>query len=309
MDDTYLCFREQRKCQYKAPDGRKFQSKVLALRYVNNEEVETESKVFDIKSRRSLRNFDPRDNYSPAVINSSFASTKWDEWRDDEIPCLLGWQFSIGRQGTKRKIRYKSPTGEVFGSRGPLLRYLQEKGLKSKEQLAILKKCLKTNQGLPVNDLLRNDKFIKNFDPDNNYLEFIKVRYENESHSHIPEVVDPKLPEGWLKKTINGVDYFKDPTGYHVFNSRKLVVEHLRRNYYDFNREYLDSILDDSETDSDLSESEEESDNATAEVVTNDEDEFEEMEEERDVEEEEEVDEDIEEEENEENNNIEFVYC
>ena len=55
-------------------------------------------------------------------------------------------------------IRYKSPKGNVFRSRGPLLRYLQNNRLKSKEQLAILKKQLKTNQGLHVTELLKNDK-------------------------------------------------------------------------------------------------------------------------------------------------------
>ena len=88
-----------------------------------------------------------------------------------------------------------------------------ENGLKSKDQLIILKKQLKTNQNLPVRDLLTNDKFIKNFDADTNYLEFLKIRYENESYRDIPEVADPKLPYGWVKKKINGVDYFRDPSG------------------------------------------------------------------------------------------------
>ena len=58
--------------------------------------------------------------------------TVWDDWRDDDIPCLPGWRFSIGRKESQRKIRYKSPEGKVFHSRGPLIRYLHENGLKEK---------------------------------------------------------------------------------------------------------------------------------------------------------------------------------
>lgn len=180
----------------------------------------------------------------------------WEGWRKDEIPSLLGWQFSIGRQAATKMIKYKSPSGEVFSSRGSLLRYLKVNKLKDKEQLAILKKKLKTYQGLSFPDLLKNDKFIKNFDPDTNYLEFLKVRYENESHSHIEEEVDQNLPPDWRKKNINGVEYFRDPTGHHVFNSRKLVVDHLRKNDHELSREQLQRILNESESESDLTDSE-----------------------------------------------------
>ena len=171
-------------------------------------------------------------------------------------PCLDGWQFSIGRLSAKKMIRYKSPGGEIFGSRGSLLRHLKVNRLKDKDQLAILKKQLKTYQELPFIDLLKNDKFIKNFDPDTNYLEFLKVRYENESHAHLAEETDPNLP-GWRKKNINGVEYFKDPTGHHVFNSRKLVVDHLRRNE-ELSREQIQQILNETESESDLTDCEEE---------------------------------------------------
>merc|ERR1711936_623936 len=80
------------------------------------------------------------------------------------------------------------------------------------------------------------------------------------SHADIPEEDDPKLPAGWKKKVINDVAYFKDPTGQHVFNSRKLVVEHLRNRDENLSRSDLLSILEESESDSDLTVSEEESD-------------------------------------------------
>ena len=84
----------------------------------------------------------------------------------------------------------------------------------------------------------------------------MKVRYENESHSHIEEEIDDNLPPDWRKKVINGVEYFRDPTGHHVFNSRKLVVDHLRKNYHELSREQLQRILNESESESDLTDSE-----------------------------------------------------
>ena len=248
-------YRSQRKVQYRSPDGKKFQSRVLALKYLNSGEADGDV-GFHVKNRRSIKNKEVIRHRGTFENDGKYHPTIWGEWKSDEIPCLGGWQFSIGRRGSKRMIRYKSPKGNVFRSRGPLLRYLQNNRLKSKEQLAILKKQLKTNQGLHVTELLKNDKFIKNFDADTNYLEFLKIRYENESHQDIPEVIDPKLPPGWVKKNINGVDYFKDPTGHHVYNSRRLVVDHLQRNYYDMSREQLQTILDQSDSDSDLTDSE-----------------------------------------------------
>jgi len=264
-----MCYyKSQRKCQYRAPDGKKFQSRVLAIKYIKSEGGDVE---FPAKRRKSYNKFlkESKKPFNPGRRLNGKLVTVWDEWRSDEIPCLVGWQFSIGRKGDKRKIRYKSPGGFVFKSRGPLLRYLIENGLKSKDQLIILKKQLKTNQNLPVKDLLTNDKFIKNFDADTNYLEFLKIRYENESYRDIPEVSDPKLPFGWVKKNINGVDYFRDPSGQHVFNSRRLVVDHLRRNYLDYSHDYLRGILEDSESDSDLTVSEEESDGEDIEENNN----------------------------------------
>ena len=85
---------------------------------------------------------------------------------------------------------------------------------------------------------------------------FLRVRYLNESHSHIEEEVDANLPPDWRKKNINGVEYFRDPTGHHVFNSRKLVVDHLRKNDYELSREQLQRILNESESESDLTDSE-----------------------------------------------------
>lgn len=256
-------YNNQKKVQYRAPSGKKFQSRVLALKYLKAEcagSLEPEVEL-SFKSRRR-RNVGPGDNLislEPRLVTEDEASKGpvWEEWREDEIPCLLGWQFSIGRQSTKKMIRYKSPGGEIFGSRGSLLRHLRDNKLKSRDQLAILKKQLKTYQGLPFADLLKNDKFIKNFDPDTNYLEFLKVRYENDSHAGIEEETDPNLPPGWRKKNINGVEYFKDPTGHHVFNSRKLVVDHLRRND-ELSREQIQQILNESESESELTDSEEE---------------------------------------------------
>jgi len=82
------------------------------------------------------------------------------------------------------------------------------------------------------------------------------ARYLNHA---VPEEEEAGLPELWRRKTINGVDYFRDPTGTHVFNSRRLVVEFLRKTRYDLTDEELVGILEDSEEESDLSESEEES--------------------------------------------------
>jgi len=248
--------------QFKAPCGKMFTSRTSAMNYLNSSKGDNNQyKVFSPPVvSRSDENSDLRITlkkvHSKRNSSNNSIETVWDEWRSDEIPCLMGWLFSIGRKGSKRKIRYKSPTGEIFKSRGPLLRYLLKNGLKTKSQLATLKRLLKINQGMPFGQLRKNDKFIKKFDVDSNYLEFIKIRYENESHQHIPEEVDPKLPPGWKKKVINGVDYFKNPTGKFVFNSRRLVVDHLRKQCFELSDDQLLSILEDSESESDLSEEE-----------------------------------------------------
>ena len=122
-------------------------------------------------------------------------------------------------------------------------------------------------------------RFIKHFDVDWNYLLFIRQRYDNHDITEVRGVfsfsfcflvsstssfsffvllncppllpplcplqtTDPKLPEGWRVKHINGVDYYRvevspallpstftfpqDSNGPHVFNSRKLVVDYLK---------------------------------------------------------------------------------
>ena len=79
----------------------------------------------------------------------------------------------------------------------------------------------------------------------------MKIRYENQED--IPEYPAKKLPLGWKKKLINGVNYYKDPSGKIVFNSLKLVADYLR-----LSDEDLVSIMEESDTESDLSESESE---------------------------------------------------
>jgi len=249
-------YKGQKRVQFKSPCHKKFSSRVTAVKFIISEAGEGDSSeelsLMKSEKPRSHTGPHPRKNKNRPVASHKQA-TVWDEWRDDGIPCLPGWQFSIGRKVRQRKIRYKSPNGNVFNSRGPLIRYLYENNLKSKTQLVTLKKLLKINQGKPFAELRKNDKFIKNFDVDSNYLQFLKIRYENESHDHFLEVSDPKLPEGWKKKNINGVDYFKDPTGTFVYNSRQLVVEHLKQNHCELSDDQLLSILEDSESESDLS--------------------------------------------------------
>ena len=249
----YGTYKYQKKVQYKSPMEQIFLSRFKVIKFLRSGEKD---------SPPNLSNY--RRNLAMARTKGGVAKTVWDNWRDDDIPCLPNWQFSIGHKGNQRKIRYKSPTGKVFKSRGPLIRYLHEKGLKGKQQLITLKKLLKTNQSKQFEDLRTNDKFIKNFAPDWNYLLFLKSRYENQVD--IPEYPDRKLPLGWKKKEINGVEYFKDPTEKFVFNSRKLVVEHLRSTNYDLSDEDLVSIMEDSDSESDLSDTESENSDDEEEV-------------------------------------------
>ena len=190
----YGTYKYQKKVQYKSPKEQIFLSKFKVLRFLKSgcTEISPEN---SFKKKMASRN------------SNGELRTVWDEWREDDIPCLPGWQFSIGRKENKRKIRYKSQCGRVFKSRGPLIRYLHEKGLKGKQQLITLKKLLKTNQSKQFEDLRTNDKFIKNFTPDWNYLLFLKIRYDNQVD--IDELTDSKLPSGWRKKDIHGVEYFK----------------------------------------------------------------------------------------------------
>ena len=228
-------YKYQKKVQYKSTQDQVFLSRFKVLRFLKSGVTESSEE----KRRKTTL---PRSQ-----------RTSWDDWRDDDIPCLPGWQFSIGRKSTRRKIRYRSPDGQVFLSRGPLIRYLHENNLKGRQQLVTLKKLLKTNQGKHFDELRTNDRFIKNFEADWNYLLFLKIRYANHE---VEETSDPKLPENWRIKNINGVDYFKDPTGVQVFNSRKLVVDFLRRTNFELSDDDLLDILEDSGSESELSESE-----------------------------------------------------
>ena len=239
----YGSYKYQRKVNYRSPMGKIFLSRFKVLRFLKS-------------GKRDEPHTNKIKKLSASQGEEAVVKTVWEEWRNDDIPCLPKWQFSIGRKENKRKIRYKSPTGEVFQSRGPLIRYLHENGLKEKKKLQVLKKLLKTNQQKEFEDLRTNDRFIKNFTPDENYLLFLKMRYENQED--IPEYPDVMLPSGWKKKMINGVTYFKDPSENFVFNSRKLVVEHLRRSNFDLSLTFdVEGILEESGSESDLSESEE----------------------------------------------------
>jgi len=248
-------YKYQKKVQYKSPMDQIFLSRFKVLKFLKTGERDT-SPTHSYKKMLALA----------SKGEDGAVKTVWDDWRDDDIPCLPGWQFSIGRKDSQRKIRYKSPEGKVFQSRGPLIRYLHENGLKEKKQLITLKNLLKTNQFKPFEDLRTNDKFIKNFSPDWNYLLFLKIRYDNQED--IPEFTDRKLPHGWKKKLINGVEYFKDPSEKFVFNSRKLVVDHLRRTNFDLSDDQLVTIMEESDSESDLSDTESEASDEEEETMS-----------------------------------------
>eukprot|EP00092_Neocalanus_flemingeri_P035099 GFUD01038197.1.p1 GENE.GFUD01038197.1~~GFUD01038197.1.p1 ORF type:complete len:537 (+),score=136.66 GFUD01038197.1:50-1660(+) len=247
-------YKYQKKVQYMSPGHRVFNSRVKVINFIKSGSPEEEEgpEAVSVASRRTR-------------VTRGGAMSWWGGWREDYIPSLPGWLFSIGSKNCRRVIRYKSPGGEVFMSRGPLIRFLMKNQMRTAEQLVTLKKLLKTNQAKHFNELRRNDKFIKNFDADFNYLLFLKIRYENHD---VVEVSDKGLPKGWKMKLINEVEYFKDPTGEHVFNSRRLVVEHLRSNRLELQEEKLREILDDSGADSELSDSEHEDDEVEEEVIT-----------------------------------------
>ena len=153
-------------------------------------------------------------------------------------------------------MRYMDTEGAVFVGRGALIRHLHANRLRKKEQLEVLKKLLKVNQTKHFEELRKNDKFIKHIEVDENYLTFLKHRYMN--HQEIAEEEEPSLPRKWRKKKINGVDYFRDPTGNNVFNSRRLVVEFLRKTRYTLNDGELVGILEESSEESDLSDTDDE---------------------------------------------------
>jgi len=235
----------QKKKQYKSPLDQIFPSKFQVMRYLREGGLVTQTSYRGQRQKKLKK------------TTSAWGEGRivWADWRTDNIPCLPGWQFSVGRVDNRRKIRYKSPEGRVFHSRGPLIRYLYENNLKKKQQLKTLKRLLKTNQGLRFEESRRNDRFIKHLDVDWNFLLFLRQRYDN--HVDLPESVDPKLPEGWRVKNINGVEYFKivDESGAHVFNTRRLVVNYLRQRKFAVADDELMNILEESDAESELTES------------------------------------------------------
>lgn len=232
-----------RRCQYQSPGLQVFPSRTQAVRFMKRSGLEMR------ETKENKRLIEER--------LSGARRTSWGEWvTSEDIPFLPGWWFSIGHRRGQRRMKYRDREGRVFKSRGSLIRYLHGNRLRKKDQLEVLKKLLKVNQTKHFEELRRNDKFIKHLEVDENYLLFLKARYYNHS---LPEVEEPGLPELWRKKVIHGVDYFRDPTGQHVFNSRRLVVEFLRRTRYDLSDEELVAVLEESEDESDLSESEDDS--------------------------------------------------
>ena len=236
-------FQAQRKKQYKSPVNQVFQSRSQVERFLK---AASGGPTFSMPRRRQKQ---------PSELELG-GGTAWADWRSDDIPCLPGWQFSVGRQGNRRKIRYRSPEGLVFESRGPLISYLFENHLVDKQKLRTLKNLLKTNQGLTFDESRRNDKFIQHFSADQNLLFFVRQRYKNQVN--IEETTNPKLPEGWKVKNINGVDYFKteDENGCWVFYNRRLVVDFLRQNNSTMSQADLIDFLEESDPESELSDNE-----------------------------------------------------
>ena len=66
--------------------------------------------------------------------------------------------------------------------------------------------------------------------------------------------------------------FFKDPTGKFVFNSRKLLVDHLRTTNYDLSDEDLVNIMEESDSESDLSDTESEESDTEEEEEEDEED-------------------------------------
>ena len=229
-----------RKCEYKSPDQQVFPGRVSAIRFLKRSGVQ-------------IRETWANKRLIEARLTGSWR-TKWGEWvTSEDLPFLPGWSFSIGHRRGERRMKYRDTDGRVFKSRGSLIRQLHSYKLRTKSQLEVLKKLLKVNQTMHFEELRKNDKFIKHVEVDANYLVFLKARYYNHS---VPEVEEPGLPNQWRKKVIHGVDYFRDPTGQYVFNSRRLVVDFLRKTRFDLSDEDLVAILEESEDESDLSESE-----------------------------------------------------
>ena len=133
---------------------------------------------------------------------------------------------------------------------------LFENHLVDKQKLRTLKNLLKTNQGLTFDESRTNDKFIKHFSADQNLLFFVRQRYKNQVN--VKETTNPKLPEGWKVKNINGVEYFKteDENGFWVFYNRRLVVDFLRQNNSSMSQAEMIDFLEESDPESELSDNE-----------------------------------------------------
>ena len=94
-------------------------------------------------------------------------------WKNCDYHSLDNWKFRLSTEG--QRFEYKSPDGEVFNSRGSLLRVLIKQGRTSYSELMMLKKLLKNNDN-KIN-LRENDRFIRTLPVNQNFLIFIKTRY------------------------------------------------------------------------------------------------------------------------------------
>ena len=94
-------------------------------------------------------------------------------WKNCDYHSLDNWKFRLSTEG--QRFEYKSPDGEVFYSRGSVLRVLIKKGRTSYSELMMLKKLLKNNDN-KIN-LKENDRFIRTLPVNQNFFIFIKTRY------------------------------------------------------------------------------------------------------------------------------------
>ena len=94
-------------------------------------------------------------------------------WKNCDYHSLDNWKFRLSTEG--QKFEYKSPDGEVFDSRGSVLRVLIKQGRTSYSELMMLKKLLKNNDN-KIN-LKENDRFIRTLPVNQNFFIFIKTRY------------------------------------------------------------------------------------------------------------------------------------
>ena len=94
-------------------------------------------------------------------------------WKNCDYHSLDNWKFRLSTEG--QRFEYKSPDGEVFDSRGSVLRVLIKQGRTSYSELMMLKKLLKNNDN-KIN-LKENDRFIRTLPVNQNFFIFIKTRY------------------------------------------------------------------------------------------------------------------------------------